>query len=351
MTARDRKDQGMFAMNRRSLLKGMTAAGLTAPFFSAPIAAQELHKVRLQLSWVSNVQYAGDWLALENGLMEKNGVAVTWAPGGPNAPASLVTLAAGGGDITYSNWFQFLDAVNQGNDFVMIGASFPRSPHGLISLAKKPILEAKDLVGAKILAQAPNDKTAIDATLALAGLPIDWTWVPTGFSPEPLLAGDGDAFTAFSTNQPITLEKMGLKAGEDFHFVFFDDLGFRTYGSIIVTTRAFLASNRAAVVGYIRGLIDGWALNEKDPTLAAQLVVDNYGADLGLDLDQQIRQNELQIPLTKYAEPDKLPLSLDRELIEGQMYQAARATGRDQLPDVTTIADFDVVREAYEGKL
>jgi len=340
----------MHPINRRSLLKGVAAAGLAAPLLSHRTFAQNLRKVRLQLSWVSNVQYAGDWLAFENDLMAKHGVEVDWEPGGPNAPASLVTLAAGGADIAYSNWFQFLDAVNQGNDFVMIGASFPRNPHGLISLAQKPILKPKDLVGAKILAQAPNDKTAIDATLALAGLPIDWTWVPTGFSPEPLLAGDGDAFTAFSTNQPITLEKMGLKLGEDFHFVFFDDLGFRTYGSIIVTTRSFLENNREAVVGYTRGLIDGWAMNKENPTVAPRLVVEKYGADLGLDLDQQVRQNELQIPLTQYAEPDKLPLSLDRELIEGRMYKAAEATGRTNLPDITKIADFDIVKEAYEGK-
>lgn len=337
-------------ISRRSVLKGAAAAGLAMPLLPGRTFAQELRKVRLQLSWVSNVQYAGDWIAIENDLMAKHGVEIDWQPGGPNAPASLVTLAAGGADITYSNWFQFLDAVAQGNDFVMIGASFPRSPHGLISLAKKPVLEAKDLVGAKILAQAPNDKTAIDATLALAGLPDEWTWVPTGFSPEPLLAGDGDAFTAFSTNQPITLEKMGLKLGEDFHFVFFDDLGFRAYGSIIVTTRSFLDSNREAVVGYIRGLIDGWGINKDDPTIAPRLVVEKYGADLGLDLDQQIRQNELQIPLTHYEDEDKLPLSLDRELIESRMYPAAEATGRTNLPDVSAIADFDVVKEAYEGK-
>ncbi len=340
----------MHLIDRRSLLKSVAAAGLAAPFLSRQTFAQDLHKVRLQLSWVSNVQYAGDWLALENDLMAKHGVDIAWQPGGPNAPASLVTLAAGGADVTYSNWFQFLDAVNQGNDFVMIGASFPRNPHGLISLAKKPILEPKDLVGAKILAQAPNDKTAIDATLALAGLPAEWTWVPAGFSPEPLLAGDGDAFTAFSTNQPITLEKMGLVSGKDFHFVFFDDLGFRTYGSIIVTTRAFLDNNRAAVVGYMRGLIDGWAMNSEDPTRAPHLVVEKYGLDLGLDLNQQIRQNELQIPLTEYAEPNRLRLSLDKELIEGRMFNAARATGRTNLPDLAAIADFDIVKEAYEGR-
>ena len=32
------------------------------------------------------------------------------------------------------------------------------------------------------------------------------------------------------------------------------------------------------------------------------------------------------------------------------MYTAARANGRTDLPDLTKIADFEIVKEAYEGK-
>ena len=337
------------SINRRNLLLGGAAACLSLAAFGKTSPSFAITPIRLQLSWVSNVQYAGDWIAIENGFMEKHGVSINLIPGGPNAAPSMVALAAGGADIAYGNWFQFLDAIAQGNDFVAFAASFPRNPLGLLSLAKKPILKPQDLVGARILAQAPNDKTAIEATLALAGLPNEWTWVPTGFSPEPLLAGDGDAFTAFSTNQPITLEKMGLVAGTDFHFVSFDDLGYRQYGSMITTTRSFLDSNRSAVIGYVRALIQGWEENEKDPTVAARLTIDKFGVDLGLDLDQQIRQNELQIPLTRYIEDGIPRLALDRGVIEGPMYTAARVTGRTNLPEVDKAFDFDVVREAHEG--
>lgn len=335
--------------NRRELLKLMAATGLLAPLPTRALFATELEKVRVQLSWISNVQYAGDWIALDRGLMQQFGVEVEWIPGGPNALPSPVMLAAGRADIGYATWFPFLDAIEQGNDFVLLAATFPRNPLGLISLADNPILTAADLVGKRILAQAENDRMAITATLALNGLPNDWTHVPTGFSPEPLLAGDGDAFTAFSTNQPITLERMGMRQGEDFHFVSFDEMGFRTYGAIIITTRSYLENNRGAVVGYLRGLIAGWELNEEDLTVAPRLVVENYGADLGLEIDQQTRQNELQMPLTRYAEGNRPRLALDRDVITGPMFEAARATGRTNLPDVDQIADFDVVLEAHMG--
>ncbi|HVM10858.1 MAG TPA: ABC transporter substrate-binding protein [Actinomycetota bacterium] len=334
---------------RRDFLKLAAASGVAAPLFGRELLAQTRPKVRVQIGWIPNVQYAGEWIALDRGLLTAQGIDVEWYPGGPNALPAPVMLAAGRADLGYSTWFPFIDAVAQGNDLVMIAAVFPKNPLGIISLAKKPIREPKDLVGARILAQGPNEKTAIEATLSLAGLPVQWTQVPAGFSPEPLLAGDGDGYTAFGTNQTITLERMGLVRGKDFHFVSFDELGFRTYGAVLMTTRRYLDANRPQVVAYVRGIIKGWEQNEADPKVAAELAVKKYGADFGLDLPQQIRQNELQIPLTRYEGAPRPRLALDREVIEGPMFRAARATGRTKLPDVDRAVDFSLVPEAHRG--
>ncbi|KAB0268061.1 ABC transporter substrate-binding protein [Microvirga brassicacearum] len=335
--------------SRRHLLKALAVSGLVVPLCPGLLSAQARTKVRVQIGWIPNVQYAGEWIALKRGLLAERGLDVEWYPGGPNALPSPVMLAAGKADLGYSTWFPFLDAVAQGNDLVMIAAVFPKNPLGIISLAKKPILEPKDLVGKRILAQGANEKTAIEATLSLAGLPIQWTQVPAGFSPEPLLAGDGDGYTAFGTNQTIILERMGLVWGKDFHFVSFDELGFRTYGAVLITTRAYLENHRPLVIAYLRGIIAGWNQNEADPSVAARLAVETFGADLGLELAQQTRQNELQIPLTRYEGTDRPRLALDREVITGPMYKAARATGRNNLPDVDRIADFTIVSEAHQG--
>ncbi|HEX9522916.1 MAG TPA: twin-arginine translocation pathway signal protein, partial [Reyranella sp.] len=88
--------------------------------------------------------------------------------------------------------------------------------------------------------------------------------------------------------------------------------------------------------------------NGKDPAVAAKLVVTKYGADLGLDLKQQTRQNELQYAMLKNpAKPDQPLLVLDRDAIAGPMYAAAKASGRDKLPEVDKLADFSVMQEVH----
>jgi len=336
----------VLSAHRRQLLKALAvgpAAGLLA---TGTASAAPLRHVGVQLGWVPNVQYAGEWVAMERGFFKANGLDAEILPGGPNALQAPVILAAGKVALGYSTWFPILDAVAKGNPIVIVGTVFARSPMGVLSLPKKPIRKAADLVGSRLLVQGANERVAIDATLKLAGLPVQWTPVPTGFSPEPLLAGDGDGYTAFSTNQPLALEKMGMKWGKDFFFTTFDDLGFRTLVAVLVTTRGYLDAHREDVVGYVRSISQGWEENEKDPAYAARLVIQKYGADLGLDLQQQIRQNEVQIPLARSAKPGLPRLALDREVVAGPLYASARATGRTNLPDIDKLVDFSVVAEA-----
>jgi ABC-type nitrate/sulfonate/bicarbonate transport system substrate-binding protein len=305
--------------------------------------------ITVALTWITNVEYAGLWIGLERGYFRDEGLDVKYLPGGPNAPAPLVTVAAGKAQIGYANWFPFLDAVSKGNDFVLIGYTFPVSPLGILSLASKPIRKPADLVGAKILAQGPNERVATEAVLALNNLPKNVSFIPTGFSPEPLLSKQGDGYTAFVTNQLITLENMGLVRDKDFHFVSFDELGYRTYASGLFTSRSMLQQNRGQVVGFMRALVRGWNENQKDPSLAPKLVLSKYGADLGLNGKQQARQNELQLSLTKNPRaPQKRMLELDRDTLTGPMYEAAQAAGRTNLPPVERIADFSVMEEVYK---
>ncbi|UXN69118.1 ABC transporter substrate-binding protein [Devosia neptuniae] len=335
-------------MQRRTLLKsaalGLAAAGLPRGLF-----AQDLTPLRVQLGWISNVEYVDHWLALENGYFTEEGLDVTVMPGGPNAPDPLTMVAAGSAEIGYTSWLPFLDAVGKGNDFVIIAARMQTSPLGIISLAAAPILEPKDIVGKKILAQGPAEQTSIEATLSLNGLPNDWEMVTAGFSPEPLVAGDGQGYTAFATNQTITLEQMGLVRDKDFFFRSFDELGFPGYAGIAFVSRAYLEANRDALVKYTAAIIKGFKADEADPALGAKITVEKYGADFGLDVDQQTRQNELQIGFMRPGGDPDFPLyALDPAKMEGPMYDAARATGRTDLPPIGDIIDTSIVADALK---
>src|SRR5258708_25459314 len=145
-------------------------------------------------------------MALESAYYREEGVEVKTLPGGPNAPPPPVTVASGGAEFGYGVWLPYLDALARSNDFVLVAGTFPVSPLRILSLPAKPIKSAADIVGKKILVQGPNERTAIDATLALNNLPKTWDPVPAGFSPEPLLAKAGDGYTAYGTNQAGPLE-------------------------------------------------------------------------------------------------------------------------------------------------
>ena len=86
----------------------------------------------------------------------------------------------------------------------------------------------------------------------------------------------------------------------------------------------------------------------KDPKIAANLAVKKYGADLGLNPKQQLRQNEIQIEMMKDPNnPKQKYLVIDPSTISGPLYATARATGRKNLPQVSKLADASLMQEVY----
>lgn len=332
-------------ISRRNFMAAGAGATLVAGM-PRRLRAQDLSPVTTAHGWISNVQYAGFFMALDRGYFADQGVAADFITGGPNAPDTLVSLSAGRAQAATANWLPFLDAVVLGNDFVLVGAQWEKSPAAIISLPGNPLRAPEDMVGMRILAQKPSDDLILNAIFDNAGLPHDYEMVPTGFSPEPLLAGDGDAYLAFATNQPITLENMGMVEGEDFHVTLLHDLGYRVMQGLYLVNRSVLEQNRDAAVGYMAGMIQGWRDALENPEAAVDLVLNEYGADLGLDRAQQIRQMELQIPLMKPSEETTL-FALDRDVVTGTMTEVAKAAGRE-VPPVDQIIDTTIVADAVE---
>ena len=337
--------------SRRTALEtlGAGASLLAAPAWQLA-HAQTLSPITVALSWVPNVEYAGLWIAADRGYFRQEGLEMKYLPGGPNAPLAPVSVAAGRAELGYATWLPFLDAVQKGNDFVAIGATFPITPVGILSLPKKPIRTAKDINGSKILVPGPNERAAIEATLKLNKLPVAYTPVPAGFSPEALLEGAGDGYVGYATNQVITFEKQGMVQGKDFFFTPLDALGFKAAAALIFTQRKTLETQRPRIVAFMRALVHGWMDEERDSLAGARLATEKYGRDLGLDLRQQtaqaLAQNKL---LHDPAAPNLPPMAVNEKSVAGGMYATATASGRTNLPPVNRLFDFSVVREAAAG--
>lgn len=334
-------------LSRRRFL-GYSAALAGFAALGLPARANDLQPLTTGFGWIANVEHAAFWRALDAGAFAEAGIDARYLAGGPGLPNPLVSLSAGQIDIAFSDWISVAGAVAKGNDFVIIGSNYPVSPSSFLSLAKNPVRTAKDLVGKRILLSNQSNKAIVDTILTDAGLPTDYEMVPAGFSPEPLLNGDGDVYLCFATNQPITLENMGMKEGTDFFVTLLNDLGYRVPASPITVPRTLIDTRRDLLVGYLRALARGQALNREDPAIAAKLVVENYGIDYGLDLAQQTRQNELQIPLMTDTGAAG-PLLVDLDLITASLVTASEAAGIENAPDPAKVFDLSLAEDALKA--
>ncbi|GAA1382268.1 ABC transporter substrate-binding protein [Pseudonocardia kongjuensis] len=342
--------------SRRRLLRTAAFAGLGLAAAPGLLTAcggggGDAATVRVALGWIANVEFAGFWLAQDRGYYEEEGLQVEFIPGGPNAPQPTATLAAGGAEIAVPVALQaFLSAVNEGNDFVTYATMFQSAPSALLSLADRPVRTAADLVGARVLGQQ-GVQPYIEAAMRLAGVPTDYTFIPAGFEPSPLLEGQGDVYTCFATNQPIYLEQQGMVEGTDFFVTTYEEMGLPQYAGMLCSDRAWLDANRDTVVRFMRATVRGWQDNAADPAVAANLAVTDFGADLGLDLEQQIRENELQLEFTTSELTERSGLlRIDPDRMAGPIYEAYTAAGVAPLPEVGTVVDTSILDDVFEGQ-
>jgi ABC-type nitrate/sulfonate/bicarbonate transport system substrate-binding protein len=302
----------------------------------------------MSMGWVPDVEYADLWVALDRHFIADAGLDFKYLPGGPNAPQPVLEISAGEADFGDSDWLPFCDAIAQGNDFVILASLFPVTPVGLISLPAHPVRTPADLAGKRFLVQGPNERAMLQALFRINGLEENYTMVPVGFSPEPLLEGAGDAYFCFITNQPQSLARMGLRQGTDFYVTRLYDLGYRVATSLLAMDRKILKRRRGDMVRFLGALLRGHAANAANPAAGARLAVDRFGADLGLDLEQQTNLNRLQIALE--AEPGaKIPFWFSEEAFAGTMYAVARLSGRPPLPPPVQLRDMSLLEEAYQS--
>jgi hypothetical protein len=141
---------------------------------------------------------------------------------------------------------------------------------------------------------------------------------------------------------------MGMLPGVDFIVTRLDQLGYKVPSTLLFVDRQTLHTRRAELVGLLKARLRGKAENELDPAYAARLAVDKFGVDLGLTFHHELRTNQLQLPL--YQAPGSPgPFWISEQDLENNMYGAASAAGRTNLPDPARLMDMSLLQEAYQS--
>ena len=317
-----------------------TAAGAEAS------SGRPLEDITIQLGWLANVEYMGEFIAADAGYFEQEGLHCTLVPGGPSA--SVPPLVDSGKVLI---GFESTDGIARarlhGAKLKVVAATLQRNPTSIMSLASGPIREPRDLIGRRIGVPQAN-RITFKGFLKANAIDIgQMTIVPVQNDPSPLVNGEVDGIVSFLTSQPIQLRLRGV----DTVSLVMSDFHYSIWADVVVVSESTLADaqKRGQVVRAIRAMIRGWQDAVDDPARGARLAVDTYGKYLNLDAKAQGLSAVALAPLVSTPETRRNGLlSMSPEGMEANV-AAIRSIGVET--SVGDLFDPSLVAEALGGRI
>lgn len=271
------------------------ASGAADSAASTAIAPGSNGAISVQLSWIKNIEFGGEFFADSNGYYTDAGFSAVDLVTGPVDSADALVAA---GNITVG--LSAPDATarfisEQGAPLKIIGSTFQKNPFCILSLEEgKPIRTPQDLVGKTIGIQAGTNQQIFAGFLAANDIdPASLTQVVVQYEPTPLTEKTVDGFMAYLTNEPFIVKAQGFTPVT----LSFAENGLPLTAETFTVTQETIDTQRDMLKAFLVAEILGWTDAVADPAGAAALAVDVYGKDLKLDLagqtEQAIAQNEL----------------------------------------------------------
>jgi NitT/TauT family transport system substrate-binding protein len=184
----------------RALAMGLGVA-LAATACSSAATTAPLTKIKFQLQWVAQAQFAGYYAAVDQGYFKDVGLDVTLVPGGPNVD-NIQAVAAGNADIGTAWLPKMLQSRENGTDLVSIAQVFQRSGTRMVSFKDKNITDPKSFAGKKIGSWLGGNEPELFAALTKVGLdPAKENVIQQSFDMSGLLKGDLDVAQAMIYNE------------------------------------------------------------------------------------------------------------------------------------------------------
>ena len=271
------------------LLLGLAACGGGDGGSTSESASGEPAKVKLQLQWVAQAQFAGYYAAVDQGYYADEGLDVEIVEGGPDIVPQDVLSA---GDVDYAiSWVpKVLGSIEQGATITDVAQIFERSATTQISFKDKGITDPAQLAGKKVGSWGYGNEWELFAGMQKAGVNLsDIKLIQQAFDMNGFLSGDIDAAQAMTYNEYAqVLETKNPKTGElyqpsDLNVIDWNDVGTAMLQDAIWANSEKLADDPAyadQTTAFVKASIKGWIYARDNPEEAAKIVT-AAGSQLG----------------------------------------------------------------------
>ena len=243
-------------------------------------AAQAADDLTLQLKWVTQAQFAGYYVALDQGFYEEEDLNVTIKPGGPDIAPEQV-IAGGGADVIVDWMAAALAAREKGLPLVNIAQPFKQGGLQLTCLKETGIESPENFPGHTLGVWFYGNEYPFYAWMAKLGVPTEGgengvTVLKQGFNVDPLLQKQTDCISVMTYNEYGQVLDAGITPDQLTTFNYLEEgVGMLEDGLYVMESSLEDPAMVDKLTRFVRASMKGWKYAEENPDEAAQIVIDN----------------------------------------------------------------------------
>jgi len=234
----------------------------------------DVRKVKLQLQWVDQFQFAGYYTAIEKGFYKEQGLDVTLLPFNPKRQAVDIVLDEEA-DFGIGRSSLLIDRL-EGKKIVALAAILQNSPFILLSDARKNIKTPKDLVGKRVM-MTEDFLDTVTIQAMLTSQKVDYRslrFQEHTYNPIDIVNGKTDVMASYSSNEPFVLSEKGYQTIA----INPADYGFDVYSDILFTTEKMIQSDPKTVEKFYTASLKGWEYAFAHVQETAQMIHAKYNS-------------------------------------------------------------------------
>jgi len=269
-------------------MKTLFAPLLAGALSLGALPAHAADDVTLQLKWVTQAQFAGYYVALDQGFYEEEGLNVTIKPGGPDvAPAQVI--AGGGADVVLDWMPSALASREKGLDLVNIAQPFKSSGMMLTCRKDSGIETPADFAGKTLGVWFFGNEYPFLSWMSQLG-----TVLKQGFNVDPILQKQADCVSTMTYNEYWQIIDAGLSP-DDLVVFKYEDEGVSTLEDGIYVLEESLEDPEMVdkLARFVKASMKGWQWAEENPDEAAMIVLDNDASGAQTEKHQKRMMGEI----------------------------------------------------------
>lgn len=297
----------------------------------------------IQLSWIKNTEFMGEFMADKNGYFDEAGFDSVELVPGPSAVEPVVI--SGEADLGVGNAISTGTVIaNEGAPLKIVGATYQKNPFTILSLAGVGNIASIDDIKGKTIGVQASNLNLWEAFLAVNDIDAsEVTMLPVEYDPTPLFNGEVDGWFAYLTNEAIDAELAGL---EPVNLPLADN-GLPFVAETFTASDEAIEGDREKLKALLVAEIKGWSDAINDPEGAAAYTVETYGPDLSLTIEKENEQARIQAT-DLVVSPDTVENGLFTisEDLQQQSIDTLAAAGVDLTAD--QLFDMSLLAEVYE---